>query len=189
MRDLVAQTGLNVLLSALYEDTVISTFQEFGLDARELNFGRGRPMPLFRIATSKVILAHLPPRCLRRLHDAHADGADLRALGADWRTFSRAMLFLARCLPCGARAGANPTASSILTRPAWPPPSWTTPAACSAASPWSAPANASPPFRPDLGAACCRLLLNWTVGSSVDWSVDWLVGRPEGRIVNHSCTP
>ena len=67
VRQLAAQTGLNVLLSELYEDTVISIHQEFGLDAEVLNFGRGRPMPLFRSATSRVILAHLTPRRLRRV--------------------------------------------------------------------------------------------------------------------------
>jgi DNA-binding IclR family transcriptional regulator len=113
MRDLVAQTGLNVLLSALYEDTVISIHQEFGLDARELNFGRGRPMPLFRSATSKVILAHLPPRRLRRLHDAHADSADLRALGADWRAFSRAMLALRRQGWCESHGELDPDKTGL----------------------------------------------------------------------------
>jgi DNA-binding IclR family transcriptional regulator len=108
MRDLVAQTGLNVLLSALYEDTVISIHQEFGLDARELNFGRGRPMPLFRSATSRVILAHLPPRRLKRLHDAHASSAGPHIPGADWRSFSRAMLTIRRQGWCQSRGELDP---------------------------------------------------------------------------------
>jgi DNA-binding IclR family transcriptional regulator len=96
VRALARQTGLNVLLSELFEDTVISIHQEYGVDPGELNFGRGRPMPLFRSATSRVILAHLPPRRLRRLHDSHAGSAELQALGADWGAFAQAMRAIRR---------------------------------------------------------------------------------------------
>lgn len=104
VHQLAAQTGLHVLLSELYEDTVISIHQEYGQETRELNFGRGRPMPLFRSATSRVILAHLPSRRLKRLHDEHAHREDLQALGPDWRQFSKAMLGIRRqgwCLSQG----------------------------------------------------------------------------------------
>ena len=107
-RDLVAalaaQTGLNVLLSELYDDKVVTIHQEQGADAQALNFGRGRPMPLFRSATSRVILAWLPARRLRRVHDTHAQAPELHALGADWKSFTRAMLEVRRqgwCLSRG----------------------------------------------------------------------------------------
>ncbi len=90
--DLVAQTGLDVLVSELYGSTVINIFQKAGTDAQPLNFGRGRPMDLFRSATSRVILAYLLPRQLRRLYDAHASAPDLQRLGGDWKEFSKAML-------------------------------------------------------------------------------------------------
>lgn len=92
MEELALQTGLHVLLSELYGETVINIHQEFGLDSQQLNFGRGRPMALFRSATSTVILAHLSPRQLRRVHDSHAESPDLRTLGPDWKSFSKAML-------------------------------------------------------------------------------------------------
>ena len=94
MQRLAAETGLNVLLSELYGETVINTHQEFGLDSQILNFGRGRPMPLFLSATSTVILAHLPQRQLRRMYDQHAQSPDVHRLGATWKAFSRAMLQL-----------------------------------------------------------------------------------------------
>ncbi len=94
MQRLAEETGLNVLLSELYGESVITTHQEYGLDARQLNFGRGRPMALFKSATATIILAHLSPRQLRRLYDAHADSADIVLLGATWKDFSRAMLML-----------------------------------------------------------------------------------------------
>lgn len=94
MQHLAAQTGLNVLLSELYGETVINTHQEFGLDSQILNFGRGRPMALFLSATSTIILAHLPPRQLRRIYDQHEQSPDVHRLGATWKEFSRAMLQL-----------------------------------------------------------------------------------------------
>lgn len=90
--DLVAQTRLDVLVSELYEDTVINIFQKPGSDAQPLNFGRGRPMALFRSATSRVILANLSPRQLRRLYDAHTETPDLQRLGPTWKDFSKALL-------------------------------------------------------------------------------------------------
>ncbi len=94
MQHLAAETGLNVLLSELYGETVINTHQEFGLDSQILNFGRGRPMALFRSATSTIILAHLSPRQLRRIYDQHEGSDDVRRLGESWKDFSRAMLHL-----------------------------------------------------------------------------------------------
>ena len=69
---LVAQTGLTALVSELYGATVINILHRPGAEGNQLNFGRGRPMALFRSATSKVILAYLLPRQLRRLYDQHA---------------------------------------------------------------------------------------------------------------------
>jgi DNA-binding IclR family transcriptional regulator len=96
MQTLVRETGLSVLLSELYEETVINIHQEFGADDEPLNFGRGRPMALFRSSTSRVILAHLAPRHLRRVYERYAQSADLQRLGEDWKAFSRAMLQLRR---------------------------------------------------------------------------------------------
>lgn len=95
-RDLVAdlsvQTGLGVLLSELYGSTVINVLQIPGRDTQPLNFGRGRPMALFRSATAKVILAYLLPRQLKRLYEQHVNEPDLTRLGATWKGFSKSML-------------------------------------------------------------------------------------------------
>lgn len=90
--ELVAQTGLDVLVSELYGSTVINVLQKVGKDTDPLNFGRGRPMALFRSATSRVILAYLLPRQLRRIYDANASQPDLQGLGSTWKDFSKTML-------------------------------------------------------------------------------------------------
>ena len=105
---LAAQTGLSVLLSELYEDTVISIHQEFGLDPQALNFGRGRPMPLFRSATSRVILAHLPSRRLRRVYEQVSGTPDLHAMGDDWTAFSRVMASIRKQGWCLSRGELDP---------------------------------------------------------------------------------
>ncbi|WP_225591356.1 IclR family transcriptional regulator [Achromobacter sp. ACM01] len=92
IEELSSQTGLDVLLSARYDDKVINVHQQAGRNTQALNFGRGRHMPLLRSATARVILANLGPRQLRRVYDEHADVPDMQRLGQDWKSFSRAML-------------------------------------------------------------------------------------------------
>ena len=101
--DLVEQTGLQLLISELYGSTVINILQKSGADEQSLNFGRGRPMDLFRSATSRVILAYLLPRQLRRIFDS-ARPEDVARSGATWTDFSKAMLRIRKdgyCISAG----------------------------------------------------------------------------------------
>ncbi len=59
--------GQVVLLCSLFRDKVLCTHQAGHDKELALSYTRGRPMPLFRGATSKVILAFLPERRLTRL--------------------------------------------------------------------------------------------------------------------------
>ncbi len=92
IEELAETTGLNVLLSELYGSTVISVHQSTGRETLPLNYGRGRPMDLFRSATAKVILAYLLPRQLKRLYDQHVEAHSLEHIGANWKEFSKTML-------------------------------------------------------------------------------------------------
>lgn len=89
--DLVEQTRLELLISELYGSTVINILQRSGADEPPLNYGRGRPMDLYRSATARVILAYLLPRQLRRIFD-DADPEKLQRIGATWKDFSKTML-------------------------------------------------------------------------------------------------
>lgn len=110
--DLVAQTSLELLISELYESTVINILQRSGADALTLNFGRGRPMHLFRSATSKVILAYLLPRQLRRLFDS-ATPEDLEHIGPTWKDFSKTMLRIRKDGFCISQGELDPGKSGI----------------------------------------------------------------------------
>jgi DNA-binding IclR family transcriptional regulator len=68
MRGLLApDRGQVILLCSLFRDEVLCTHQMSNGTDLALSYTRGRPMPLFRGATSKVILASLPERRLTRL--------------------------------------------------------------------------------------------------------------------------
>lgn len=71
---------------------MITTHEEFAGDPCALRYGRGRQIPLFRSAASRVVQANLTPRRLRRVYDENATTEDVRHLEAVWRSNSKAML-------------------------------------------------------------------------------------------------
>jgi len=61
-----------LLLCRMFRESVLCIHQltEPGAEIR-VSYERGRPMPLFKGATSKIILSYLPSRDLRRLYAVH----------------------------------------------------------------------------------------------------------------------
>ena len=87
-----APAGSTVLLCRIFRETVLCVHQVADAGrAAQVSYERGRPMPLFRGATSKVILAHLPPRDLRRLHGTQGAQVAAAGLGDTWEAFRGAM--------------------------------------------------------------------------------------------------
>jgi DNA-binding IclR family transcriptional regulator len=98
MDDLVqyAADGSILLLSRLFHDRVMCV-QAVGRRREEsVRQERGRLMPLFRGATSKVILAHLPPRTLRSLFARNAVAIAEAGLGDTWDAFRQQLAVLRR---------------------------------------------------------------------------------------------
>lgn len=92
-----APPASTVLLCRLFGDTVLCIHQEAGRSAGDpVSYERGRPMPLFRGATSKAILAWLPPRDLRRLFEAQPAEVAASGLGEDWTAFRTALARIRR---------------------------------------------------------------------------------------------
>lgn len=54
-----------------------------------ISYERGRPMPLLRGAASKVILANLPSRTLKRFFDRNATDIGAAGLSTSWGAFKR----------------------------------------------------------------------------------------------------
>lgn len=84
IQELSSATGFEVNLIGRYGDHIVTTHQQHGLERLPLSFGRGRPMPLFRGAGSKIIVAHFPRARLRKLYESHREEARLANLGVQW---------------------------------------------------------------------------------------------------------
>jgi len=85
MRQLVRACGMEVLLSKLYGSTVMTIHIEGVDNLPHLAYGRGRPMPLFRGSSSKVITAHLPTAKQRRLFESEQARGPARP-DTDWQS-------------------------------------------------------------------------------------------------------
>jgi DNA-binding IclR family transcriptional regulator len=99
MIDLVqyAAVGSTILLCRLFHDRVMCMHQVMGRGPQApVSYERGRLMPLFRGATSKIILAHLPTRTLKTLFRCEAADIAAAGLGRTWDEFRHALAGLRR---------------------------------------------------------------------------------------------
>jgi len=99
MADLIqyAVEGSTVLLCRLYHDRVMCVHQVMGRGPQmPVSYERGRLMPLFCGATSKIILAHLPTRMRKSLFTQYAADIAAAGLGATWGEFRRVLAGLRR---------------------------------------------------------------------------------------------
>lgn len=93
MRDLASRVRCDVMLSSLYGNEIWTTHHEIG-GARPVGGAdvRGRRLPLFRGAGSKVILANLPTGKLRALYNANVPDASAAGVGDTWQAFREGMI-------------------------------------------------------------------------------------------------
>ena len=111
MLDLIqyAAEGSIILLCRQFHDRVMCMHQVMGRGPQSLvSYERGRLMPLFRGATSKIILAHLPTRTLKSLYAPEAVEIALAGLGENWEEFRRALSVLRRAGICISRGEIDP---------------------------------------------------------------------------------
>lgn len=111
MSDLVqyAPDGSVLLLCRLFHDRVMCVHQVAGRGLLEpISYERGRLIPLFRGATSKIILAHLPPRTLKSLFMQNAVAISDAGLGNSWDEFRQRLVTLRRAGAAVARGELDP---------------------------------------------------------------------------------
>ena len=89
MRELVAATGFDCVVSGLFGAQVLDTHREMGSTPATLAYGRGRPRPLFQGGAPKVLLASFAPAALRKLFDARHEEIVRCGLPAEWSEFRR----------------------------------------------------------------------------------------------------
>lgn len=88
MHELSDATGLAVFASVFYDGRIINTYIAEPSDTYQFSFGRGQPLPFFRGAQSKVLIAFQKGRRLQRLFEEHL--ANAPDSGYDWASFSKA---------------------------------------------------------------------------------------------------
>ena len=90
MRELLAATTQRAaaILCRRYRDTVMCVHQEHGSEPHPITtYERGVAMPLFAGASSKVVLAHLDDRALKRIYLENERNIRDRLGHADWKAF------------------------------------------------------------------------------------------------------
>lgn len=108
MEALKATLPTTLLLCSFYGDTVLCIHEERGEEAVESSYVRGRPMPLFRGATSKIILSHLPSYQLRSLMLHRGREIAEAGLGDDWSAFRETLKKVRRTGHCIAHGEVDP---------------------------------------------------------------------------------
>lgn len=104
MRDVSARLGINVMLCSYYGDKVMCADIVWPERSVPEYYERGRPMPMFRGAMAKTILAHLTPYQLRNIMLWHGDQVREAGLGDNWEQFRANMSRLRRdgyCITLG----------------------------------------------------------------------------------------
>ncbi|MBV1868480.1 MAG: helix-turn-helix domain-containing protein [Marinosulfonomonas sp.] len=96
MQTLRDKTECDVLLTSFFENRVVVSLHERGTSALKMSFGRGRAMPLFKGAGSKIILACLKMARQRKVYAAHSDEIAAAGLGNTWEEFRAGLLLVRR---------------------------------------------------------------------------------------------
>jgi DNA-binding IclR family transcriptional regulator len=92
-----APDGSVVLLCRSFGDCVLCVHQVHTKGLQSLvSYERGRPMPMFRGATARIILAYQPSRLLKKLYLAHVEEVRDSGSGETWEAFRAAMAKLRR---------------------------------------------------------------------------------------------
>ncbi|MBC2769876.1 IclR family transcriptional regulator [Pusillimonas minor] len=81
--------GTDLIICQVYRKNVMCIHHEnIGKASAGTSYERGRPMPFYRGATSKVILAHLPWRQQKREFESNSVAIAESGMGYDWKSFS-----------------------------------------------------------------------------------------------------
>lgn len=113
MVQLSREVGENLLLCSFYGNNVICIHEEWPDPSYRTSYDRGKPMPLFRGAASKVILANLPPHRHRDLMLNHAREIVAAGLGPDWDGFKAQLRELRKAGYCTATEEIDPGLAAI----------------------------------------------------------------------------
>lgn len=96
--------GSTLILCQVYRRKVMCIHEQTtGNGPARTSYERGRPMPLYRGATSKVILAHQPWRAQKREYEQNQKEIHAAGMGHDWKSFSAGLREIRRRGYCVSR--------------------------------------------------------------------------------------
>ena len=105
------ETGGTILLCRIHGNRVMCIHQVNGRNpSLSVSYERGRGMPLYRGATSKIILAHLPQAQLKHLWAADRQTIMAAGLPGDFAQFCEVLSALRKAGYCIARGEVDPNA-------------------------------------------------------------------------------
>lgn len=88
MKKLVQKTGCEVLLSNIYNEEVLNVHVEAPtIINTTISYNRGRPHPIYKGATAKVILPYLSRNRLSTLYKENKEKIAEEGLGESWKEF------------------------------------------------------------------------------------------------------
>ena len=87
MTELSAKTECHVLLSRVYGPRLVNVFYAKAAGLPDIPFIPGRRLPIFRGSQSRVVLAWMDRRRLRKLYDAHPHDPWRNKIGDSWDRF------------------------------------------------------------------------------------------------------
>ncbi|WNJ94401.1 IclR family transcriptional regulator [Vibrio ruber] len=86
MAELSKNTGLTVYMSVFYDGHIINTHIESDIKKYGFTFGRGRPLPIFKGAQSKVLVAFQKTNRLKKIYDEQIEPSEDYNL--TWKEFN-----------------------------------------------------------------------------------------------------
>ena len=111
---LAKETGGTVLLCRFHGNKVLCIHQVNGRNpALSVSYQRGRAMPLYRGATSKIILAHLPQRQLKQLWTAERATLVAAGLPNDFTRLEKALDAIRALGYCFTQGEVDPEAAGL----------------------------------------------------------------------------
>jgi len=113
MVELSCKLSENLLLCSFYGSNVVCIHEEWPDPSYRTSYDRGKPMPLFRGAASKIILANLPAHRLRDLMLNNSADIAAAGLGPDWTGFKAKMRDLRKAGYCTATEEIDPGLAAI----------------------------------------------------------------------------
>lgn len=97
MVNLVNLTGCEVLLSNIFNEEILVIHTETPENITlNLSYSRGKPHPLFRSSTSKIIIANLQRNDIIKLFESRQEEIAEAGLGSNWEEFKKNLSKLRR---------------------------------------------------------------------------------------------